>query len=293
LLDIIFLVIIKTKNLAFRINMPTEQELFKNVGPEWQKRFHGYFNIKKDHNKVDELYLYRTDDPHYQIEDDRKDYGNHIHIYFKRPQNKYVYNIKCFNDKGNDRKVFEIDSRQSVDDFIQEAYENWDDVCRKYLDGVENDSKKSKRQRYRERRLIFSYINNIWKRNIQDFTEERIYNHPDRGEDPNLLLYFKLNTPENEDFNNANYVQIYYDQGWVYKVRCNQKNSNPVPINLSFDDTLQDLGDEYVTQMYDAWNKCYRREKRKRNSRSRGRSRGRSRSRSRKRMKGGKTVKRK
>ena len=122
--------------------MPNQQELARDLDVLWS-------NLGGSTSGAisGDMYLYWGQEPN--------DY-NHIHIFQQGTQ----YNIKCNNDYGPSRRLFDINEQQNMNDFIQELQDNWNQECPEYIESYNSGTdlqqhkefKKQQRQQQRQQK---------------------------------------------------------------------------------------------------------------------------------------------
>jgi hypothetical protein len=63
----------------------------------------------------------------------RKDGENHGHVFFYDKTKRWYYNIKCNNNKGNDRKLHKIPKTETASSLKPEIKSHWKKECPEYI----------------------------------------------------------------------------------------------------------------------------------------------------------------
>ena len=100
----------------------TNENILDNLEKVWPK------SKKRGSN----LYLYL----------DKKNSENHGHVFHNEKKNNWYYNIKCNNNKGNDRIRHKINKTKRIGKLKQEIKANWRTECTEFI-----NSKKPKKNK--------------------------------------------------------------------------------------------------------------------------------------------------
>lgn len=101
-------------------------ELLENLGEKWPEY----------DTRGSNLYLFW---------DKRKDSKNHGHVFFHENHNKWYYNIKCNNNKGNDRIRHRLVKTKTPGETKTEIRENWREECPEFIQTKMKKAKNAKK----------------------------------------------------------------------------------------------------------------------------------------------------
>jgi len=90
----------------------------------------------KNKRRGSNLYLYMGN----------KSSENHGHVFYNEKKNNWYYNIKCNNNKGNDRIRHKINKTKRVPKLKIEIKDNWRTECPSFIKS-KNRQKKNKTQK--------------------------------------------------------------------------------------------------------------------------------------------------